>query len=1020
MLPPLRRGFSFRAFLPLLIFLILFICTCLWLELADLVLFTRLWPFALLLLAPWLWWMSEAGYGGLSRTRTTIALVARLALLALFIILLAEPRSVRKDDRLSVVFVVDVSASVREESWREAMKYVLEIVQEKPQRDLAGLVFFGRNAAVELPPNMTLPYEDINVQVDPEGTDIAKSLRLAAAMLPEDKNGRVVLVSDGVETEGNILDAIDELKAKGVAIDVFPISYNYDEEVWIERLELPRFVKSGETYQASVILSSLTDGGGKLTLTENGRVIHEEDVAFKAGKNRYDISLYLRQPGYYEYEAQILVPDEKDAAGNITRRHDFKRENNRAVSHIYLRGKGQVLIVTDPGGDERDHQRFVEALQNAEREVAVQPAYQFPRSALALLPYDCVVFANVPASALDAQQMEAVHEAVYAQGTGFIMIGGANSYGPGGYARTPVEKALPVSMDLSQKKILPKGALVIILHTCEFPQGNTWGKNITKQAIKVLNDRDEVGVLVYDWQGGDKWLFQLTPAGEYEKLATQINNAQIGDMPTFGPTMQMALNALQNSDASVKHMIIISDGDPGAPPPGLLQSFQNNKITISTVTVFPHQGVNGPEVQLMASIAKLTGGQHYLPQNPNQLPKIFIKEATTLRRSAIQNVTFNPESTFPSPIMEGIIAVPQLHGYVLTTPKQTNKVKVILEGPEQEEVDPILAEWRYGLGAAAAWTSDLSPNWARDWVGWDKYDAFVKQLVTRISRITDEGKLRMRAFAAGGEGLIIVEDYADQAGFLEMQARVDMPDGTEKTLPLKQVGPRRYEARFPLTGQGQYRIAAVAVGDRPGDDGGDELRKERVHGGFVVPYSQEYLRFRYNPITLQTIAKRSGGEMLTGRESGQQIYGRDRRTKMSSSAVFDLFLLALAILIPLDVGLRRVQVDWATIKNMLTLGRAEQPSKETFTALLKRKHDVTETLGPKDATGAPAPPPPPRARRPAAQGPELDLSQPTRPGETPAKPQQKQQDQPPPMSMTERLLAAKRRAQEQREEDKDK
>ena len=39
---------------------------------------------------------------------------------------------------------------------------------------------------------------------------------------------------------------------------------------------------------------------------------------------------------------------------------------------------------------------------------------------------------------------------------------------------------------IDQSGILPKGALVIILHTCEFAEGNTWGKRVAKEAIRVL------------------------------------------------------------------------------------------------------------------------------------------------------------------------------------------------------------------------------------------------------------------------------------------------------------------------------------------------------------------------------------------------------------------------------------------------------------------------------------------------------------------------------------------------------
>ena len=185
----------------------------------------------------------------------------------------------------------------------------------------------------------------------------------------------------------------------------------------------------------------------------------------------------------------------------------------------------------------------------------------------------------------------------------------------------------------------------------------------------MLNDQDEVGVLVYDMQGTDKWLFKLTPASRFQWMAKQINGAQIGDMPAFGPTMNLALAGLKASDASAKHMIIISDGDPQPPAPGVLQQYAAAGITISTIAVFPH----GNTVQLLRTIAQTTGGRFYFPQNPNTLPQIFIKEARTLRRSMLQNVTFTPESGYPSPVLKGINAIPKLHGYVLTTPRTARR-----------------------------------------------------------------------------------------------------------------------------------------------------------------------------------------------------------------------------------------------------------------------------------------------------------------------------------------------------------
>ena len=270
------------------------------------------------------------------------------------------------------------------------------------------------------------------------------------------------------------------------------------------------------------------------------------------------------------------------------------------------------------------------------------------------MPYDSVVFVNVPADAFDVIQLEAVKTAVYSQGLGFLMIGGENSFGPGGYHRTAIEETLPVEMDIKQKKILPKGALALILHTCEFAEGNTWGKRIAKQAIRVLGAEDDVGVIVYEG-GDDKWMFPLTKAGKYEELAMKINQSQPGDMPAFEPTLALALQGLANNDAAMKHVIVISDGDPVPPPPEMIQDFLANKISISTVAINPH---TNNDTGILETIAESTNGRFYFPEDPALLPSIFIKEAKTLKRSMIQNKQFSPRVEFPSPILKASMPSP--------------------------------------------------------------------------------------------------------------------------------------------------------------------------------------------------------------------------------------------------------------------------------------------------------------------------------------------------------------------------
>ncbi|HEY0982166.1 vWA domain-containing protein [Schlesneria sp.] len=343
--PMSRRAIRWRDAWPLIVFLIVFGVACFGLEYGHYLMFARPIMLGLIVFAPWIWWMHVAGYAGLPRGRATVALLTRLTLLGLLSMVLAEPRSVKTMDVMSIVFALDVSDSIY--SPDDALNYVVQTVQNqrpKGKSDQAGLIIFGKTPACELSPSMSFPFEAFNSQVDRGATNIEQTLSYAGALLPEDYQGKVVLISDGVQTEGNLSRILDDLKGRGVVVDVLPIDYSYSNEVWLERLDLPQGVKLGETYEAGMLVKSLNDGKGKLVLRENGNVIAEQEVEYKEGTNRYTVPITLRTAGYYEYTASIEVPKAQDSLP----------QNNTVLNYVFVEGEGKVLLVTDGSGDRRD------------------------------------------------------------------------------------------------------------------------------------------------------------------------------------------------------------------------------------------------------------------------------------------------------------------------------------------------------------------------------------------------------------------------------------------------------------------------------------------------------------------------------------------------------------------------------------------------------------------------------------------------------------------------------------------
>ena len=91
-----------------------------------------------------------------------------------------------------------------------------------------------------------------------------------------------------------------------------------------------------------------------------------------------------------------------------------------------------------------------------------------------LQPYDSVILANVPKEAFTESQHQLLAANCHDMGAGLVMLGGADSFGAGGWMNTPVEKALPVDMQIKAIKVQGIGAMALIMHASEIPEGNYW------------------------------------------------------------------------------------------------------------------------------------------------------------------------------------------------------------------------------------------------------------------------------------------------------------------------------------------------------------------------------------------------------------------------------------------------------------------------------------------------------------------------------------------------------------------
>lgn len=997
---------------------------------------------------------SYRSLSGLGKVRRVVAILFRASVVTAIVLALAEVSTVQRNEKLTTMYVVDASESIPQEYRGTILSFVSEDSKKrnKTKDDQTGVIVFGKEPKVETPPQMSEANLMLGIEntVDGQYTDIGGALKLALATFPEDSARRIVLIADGNENRGNAIEQALAAKELGVQVDVLPVDYFYDKEVLVEKVSLPPDVKKGETVAINVVIRASEPTRGTLQVfqkdSDNRSVPAPGNekpvpVELRRGVNVFTLKQLINEPSFYTFTAEFIP--EKGSG-------DRRAINNVAQGFTYARGTAQVLLIEGIRGE---HAELVRALREKKLEVKtlVAPGVggggneggdQLPDELGQLQPFDTVILGNVPKDSLTESQQRLLEANVHDMGAGLIMLGGENSFGAGGWMNTPIEKALPVDMQIKAMKVQGKGALVQIMHATEIPEGNYWMKVIAQEAIKTLSSYDYCGMV--HWEGQEAWLFTMRPIGSGKaSMLRAIDRMTPGDMPAFDPTLQLALKGLRSplvQDVMTKHIILISDGDPAAPSPQVVNQLIANKITCTTVIVAAH-GNDPGSIATMRDIAVKTKGRFYQVTNPKALPRIYQKEARIISRPLIfeQPKPWLPNVKYTSEPIVGLSGtVPPITGLVQTSPKESELVEVPIVSPlPAEQPPPLLAHWTYGLGRSVAFTSDAGRKWASAWPSWDNYAAFWSQVVRWSMRPVDNRNLTLNVRREEGKIKVVVDALDKESqflNFLQIQGSILSPDLKRTKVDLVQTAPGRYEGVVEnAEASGNYFVNL-------GYSGADNI-KGVVSTGVSVPYSDEYRELRSNPGTLESIASLTNGEVLSWKRRADgsidlartldesHPFRRDQytQTPRGLAPLWPLLLFFSATMFLGDVAIRRVSPDFDRMRKLAgdqwekLKGREVAPPVEYMEKLKGRKAEVNEQLErsrastryeappPSDApnvvdelmAGGSTPGPRPAERRPQAQA----------PGMAPAGPQPEAE------SYTNRLLKAKNKVWEDREKD---
>lgn len=902
--------------------------------------FARPWMLLLLAMLPAFWWVHRHSLAALPSWQKRASLGLRLLLVALIIFALAGVRWVRTTTAQAVFFVVDGSASVEPQQREVALRFIRNAARHMREDDLAGVIVFGSEPQVVAPLSSRLDLNHLPASSSPEMTDIGRAVSLALAAFPENIGKQIVLFSDGNANAGDIVAQTLQAASRGVKVHVVPFLREVRTETLVERVQTPTLVKEGEPFDLRVWIQSTHEQSAVLTLLREGQPVKTQAVALKPGKNLVRLTHREETAGQYRYQVSLMAPI------------DTYPQNNRGAGYVRVQGTPRVLYVT--GSGQPTPLSIAAQSQHIRVEVVSPPSMK--TQPVQLQAYDAVILHNVPAYELGVPVMRALQTATRELGVGLGMVGGEDSFGAGGYFETPVEEALPVSMDVRQYRAFPSVGIVLVVDdsgSMAMPEGGTTKMELANRAaatvVRFLTAQDEVGVIA---AGSDcRAVVPMWRVGEKrEHILRSLAAFQPGGGGIYvRPGMEAGAKLLQVSRAKLKHMIVLADGadcddQEGAIP--LATKLRQAGVTV-TVVCFGH----GKDEPFLQQLAKAGGGRYYFTDRMANLPQIFTKEAMIASKAQYIEEPFSVRYTSED-IVSGLDweGAPPLLGYNTTTAKPGAQLGLL-----SHKDDPIFAVWQYGVGRSMAFTSDGRAKWCAQWVKWRQFPAFAARTLRTVLRSLPAEDVRTQVSISGGKGYVSIDVLQQPANGEDrsrsLTAKLISPTGQVVPLVLSQTGSTRYEAAFDARGYGSYVVAVQYR--RP--NGTVSLSV----GTDTIAYSPEYRDLKSNRALLEQIARLTGGKQ---HPSPQEIFGASRApVRVPSEASIPLLFVVL-FLLPVDIALRRVvwqaealpewQQAWARVLARLPWKyRTTAPASAT-SRLLQRKERLREKYAPPTASSA--------------------------------------------------------------------
>ena len=828
------------------------------------------------------------------RHRNTRNRVISLALHSLILLLVvsmlagmtftSSQTSYKKD----VVLLVDLSES-NVESQEEMNEFVQSVLDGVESGYRVGVVTFANGCVYssKLSENMNGVYNDyVNSSQTPlkNATDFSSALLYVRdSVLNSPNDGRIIILSDGEQTDGNALATVKALADDGIRIDTvyFP-SKGYANEVQLKSVHVPNNVMLGETVDVVVTTESSSVQSATLNFYDNGEMVDYQIVELPVGE------------GVYSFSYRVSTAKLHELSVTVQSQSDTLLQNNTCYAFINIEASTKALLV-DGGGQS---EKLLELIGN-NYDITKVNVNQLPTTVEELCAYDEVIFMNVANADLPDGFDTILTDYVKNYGGGLFTIGGDKSYVQSDMEGSLYQDLLPVEANTDAKSL----GLLLVLDCSgsmmETAQGSTEKRiDLAIQAaidsVNALSDNDYIGVVTFNQTA--KQLVDMTPIERKDTVINRIKQIETATGTYYYDALTVANNMLQAfDDTELKHIIFLTDGEPvDATTAGFMEIIDRmarNDITLSTIALGPSVSSDTAE-----EMAERGGGRFYSVVRESQLSSVIVEETTIAAGHYYNEVTFTPKIDSHTAVVAGLNELPQLGGFYGTRLKDGATMVLSHEG------NPIYAEWTCGLGRVGSFMSDLNGTWSEEFLSDENGVLFINNTVSHLFSTVLQNEIDRGTVTFAHDNFTTTAEISfELAGNENLTAELQSPNGETASVSLTETSTNTFVASFTTDVAGVYTLR-LKVASPSG--------QEEYCSYTTFSYSSEYQAFANDSQCFQfmeSLSQNGNGSMLF---SADNLFGKENESVQRTYNPKLLFLIICSVAFLLDIVSRKFKIKW--------------------------------------------------------------------------------------------------------------